>query len=56
VIYNILGNPMATVFSGYTAAGQHALSWNATDLPSGVYVCRLEAGNVAMQVKLINIK
>ena len=56
VIYNILGNPVATVFNGYSTAGQHALSWQAVDLPSGVYVCRLEAGDVSRQVRLVNIR
>jgi hypothetical protein len=56
VIYNILGNPVATVFNGYSTAGQHSLSWQATDLPSGVYVCRLQAGNSAGQMRLVYVK
>ncbi|MDZ7338423.1 MAG: carboxypeptidase regulatory-like domain-containing protein [candidate division KSB1 bacterium] len=48
IIYNVLGQPVRTVFQGVLEAGRHAVTWDGRDqrgvsLASGVYLCRLEA-------------
>ena len=44
VIYDVLGREVARLVDGEMSAGYHRIVWNATHLPSGVYVCRFEAG------------
>ena len=43
-VYNLLGQEVAVVADGVLTAGWHTVSWNASDLASGVYLYRLEAG------------
>lgn len=45
-VYDLIGRKVATVFSGYTEAGNTEITWNARtengrELPSGVYFYRL---------------
>jgi hypothetical protein len=45
-VYNLLGSEVATLVDGVESAGSHRVEFNAADLPSGVYLCKLrtEAG------------
>lgn len=57
-IYNSLGQRVATLAEGVKEAGVYRITWNATDesgkkLPSGIYVCRLSAGNRSLNMKMI---
>ena len=36
-IYNVLGQKTAELVNGLFNAGQHRLTWNASDVPSGIY-------------------
>ncbi|MCB1060484.1 MAG: T9SS type A sorting domain-containing protein [Calditrichaeota bacterium] len=42
-IYNLLGQEVANLASGQYEAGQHSLVFDASALPSGLYMARLEA-------------
>ncbi|MGE5497151.1 MAG: heparinase II/III family protein [Syntrophothermus sp.] len=42
-IYNLLGQKVESMPGEIKPAGTHRFSWNASGLPSGVYVCRLGA-------------
>ena len=42
-IFNLLGEEVATLASGQMGAGNHAVKWDATGAPSGVYFYRLQA-------------
>lgn len=42
-VYDVLGREVALLMDGLQAAGAHEVSFEATDLPSGVYLYRLEA-------------
>jgi hypothetical protein len=44
-IYNLLGQEVATVADGVQTAGVHTASYDMNDLPSGVYVYRLQSGS-----------
>ncbi|MCX8010908.1 MAG: T9SS type A sorting domain-containing protein [Ignavibacteria bacterium] len=51
-LYDILGREVATLVNEPMKAGQHSIEWNAIDLPSGVYLYQLKAGN-SVQSKLM---
>ncbi len=42
-VYNILGEKVAILADGIRTLGSYSVEWNAAGLPSGVYICRLEA-------------
>jgi hypothetical protein len=44
VLYNVLGQEVATLVEGLLPAGYHTLTWHADDQPAGLYVYRLTAG------------
>jgi len=43
-IYDSTGRRVQTLVSRREAAGEHAVRWDAGNLPSGVYLCQLRAG------------
>jgi hypothetical protein len=44
-VFNILGEEVATLLSASLLAGTHSLEWDASNLASGVYLYRLQAGD-----------
>lgn len=52
-IYDSLGREVARLFEGETSAGMHEIPWNAGSLASGVYVCRLTAGELAATMRVV---
>lgn len=60
-IYDILGNEIATLISGYQQAGTHTIRWDGTNLSgskvsTGFYFYRLKAGNFAAVKKMLLMK
>ena len=55
-VYNALGQHVANVFDGRLPAGRHAVTFDATGLPSGLYVCRLQAGKFSAMRKMSFVK
>ncbi len=55
-IFNALGQEIATLVNGNRSAGQYAVTFNAADLPSGLYIYRLETENRVMSHKMILLK
>ncbi len=53
VVYDILGKEVATLVNGEMPAGEHRLSFNASNLPSGVYIFRLESGKYSAAIKMV---
>ena len=47
---------MNVFFEGRQSVGLHSYTWNASDLPSGVYYVRLEAGNLVESQKALLVK
>ena len=55
-IYNIQGQKVATIFQGYQAKGDHAITWDARALSSGVYIARLDGVTGSQTTKLVLLK
>ncbi len=55
-IYNILGRKVATLVDGKQKAGIRSVRWNAQELGSGIYLCRLKAGEYSKTMKTILLK
>lgn len=51
-VYDPLGRQVATLVSGEKAPGEYHVTWNASTLSSGVYYCRLSAGNYSAVKKM----
>jgi len=56
VVYNIKGQKVAHLVKGKVEAGHHTVSWNATDLSSGVYFYTVNAGNFTATRKMVLLK
>jgi len=55
-VYDILGNEIATLINEEKPAGDYQIIWNAENVPSGVYLFRLNAGNFSEMKKMILMK
>jgi hypothetical protein len=55
-VYDILGTEVATLVEGMQVPGYKSVSWNASSTSSGIYFCRLTAGNFSAVEKLLLIK
>jgi hypothetical protein len=55
-IYNAAGQNIATLINHPLAPGKYTLTWNATGLPSGLYVARLTAGTAQLTRKILLLK
>ncbi len=55
-IYNVLGQEVATLFSGMQKAGNFIAEFNASRLASGVYFYRLNAGTFTSVKKMMLLK
>ena len=51
-VYNLLGQKISTLVNSIKNPGSYSIVWNAVDLPSGVYVYRLEVDNVVKTRKM----
>ena len=52
-VFNVLGQNVATLANEYLTAGSHKVSFSAGTLPSGVYMYRLESGNLSVSKKMM---
>jgi len=52
-IYNLLGERVLNLLNDIKQAGSYNIKWEASGLPSGVYICRLESGKFSDQLKVI---
>lgn len=55
-IYNVLGQPVATLYDGYAGAGQHDITWDGESYSTGIYFARLENARYTECAKLILLK
>ena len=55
-IYNVLGQKVTTLVNGSMDAGRHIVSFEANNLPSGLYLYRMETEGFTAQKKMILMK
>ncbi|MBK6874883.1 MAG: T9SS type A sorting domain-containing protein [Ignavibacteria bacterium] len=55
-VYNISGKLVSNLFSGIQQAGEHALTFDAAGLPSGMYYAVLTAGGSVSRIRLAVVK
>ncbi len=55
-VYDATGKEVAELISNYYSAGNYVVNFDASSLPSGVYIYKLEAGNKIFTKKLMLIK
>jgi len=55
-IFNLLGQRVTTLFDGHKLAGSHTISWDAANLPSGVYLCRMQTKGFMQTRKMLLVK
>jgi hypothetical protein len=51
-VYDIGGRQVASLADGWYAAGSHSVRFNASRLPSGIYLCRIQMGNYTASRKM----
>ncbi len=56
VVYDILGREVATIVNDFTTAGNHTIDFNASNLSSGVYLYKIQAGDFTETKKMMLIK
>ncbi len=55
-VYDVFGREVASLLDGTMSAGVHSATWNAADIPSGVYFCRLIVGNSSVTKKMTLVR
>jgi photosystem II stability/assembly factor-like uncharacterized protein len=55
-VYDALGREVATLVNEYKPAGKYKVEFNGSNLPSGVYLYKLTAGNFTAVKKLMLLK
>jgi hypothetical protein len=56
VVFDILGKEVTTLVNDYRTAGTHQVEFNASNLASGVYLYRIEAGDFKDVKRMMLIK
>jgi hypothetical protein len=56
VVYNILGEKIATLINRNLTAGQHSVDFNASKLSSGVYIYQLNSSGKTISKKMMLLK
>jgi len=55
-VFNISGQQVAVIKEGHFNAGRHSFSWDAKDVPDGIYIVRLMAAEDVCFSKVIVVK
>jgi len=55
-VYNIAGQKVRTLFDEKQGKGKHSVIWDAGDLASGIYFCRLMAGDEVVTATMTVLK
>lgn len=55
-VYDVLGREIAVLVDGQMSAGEHRATFDASNLTSGVYIVRLEAGGTSMTRRITLLK
>ncbi|MBD3234603.1 MAG: T9SS type A sorting domain-containing protein [candidate division Zixibacteria bacterium] len=55
-VYNLSGQKVATLEDGYRSAGEHSVTWDASEYSSGVYFYVLDVGDQKITRKMVILK
>ncbi len=55
-VYNVIGEEVATLVNGFKTAQTYHVTFNATNLSSGVYIYQIKFGNQAISKKMVLMK
>ena len=55
-VFNMVGQEVASLVNGNLAQGRHSISFDAKDLPSGLYIYRMNAGSFNATKKMLLMK
>jgi hypothetical protein len=55
-VFDLMGREVAVLVNGEKPAGQHTISFDARDLPSGMYICRMSANEFTASRKMLLAK
>jgi len=56
IIYNLRGQQVALLINGTVPAGNHRVTWNASNFASGIYFYRLQADDFVQTKKMVLLK
>ncbi len=56
VAYDILGRTIATLSDGFAVAGPTHVTWDATDIPRGIYLLRLETDGASASLPVMKAR
>jgi len=51
-VYNTLGQLVAMLVNGFQEQGTYSIVWDASNQPSGLYLCRFEADGFTATKKM----
>jgi len=55
-VYDNLGREVKTLVNGYKAAGTYTVQFDASGLPSGMYLYKIETPNGSLSKKMVLMK
>lgn len=55
-VYNILGQELKVLLDKHVAPGKHSVKFDASDLPSGVYIYSIKSGTTLLTRKMLLLK
>ena len=55
-IYDVLGNEVAMLVNENQSAGNYEVNFDAKNLSSGIYFCKLQAGSLNQSIKMTLLK
>ena len=56
IVYNLRGKEIASLVDGKQPAGNHEVTWDASNVASGIYFYQLQAGDFVQTRKMVLLK
>jgi len=56
IVYDLSGKQIETLMNQFQTPGYYSISWNADNLPSGVYLIRMDSGEFTQTQKVVLVK
>ena len=56
LVYDLSGKQIKTLINQFQSPGYHSVNWDADNLPSGVYLIRMDSGEFTQTQKVVLVK